>query len=359
MHEPHSSETALDRSASIRADSIKHLIPSPPSDVSSLRISFSNVVSKQWRRFVLPTLGDAPPGPPKQAGKVRFMAEMYARACYSMLLVSARSPVRLRFPMQIAAALPFSRQAAVRCSCWFLSSLEYLVERSVHRQLALMATLMGVMDHVLDEAALAGQDSVLRVASMLSQQPQVATSPLEITLSVLTRSLRAAESKWQREYWDEVLFPATREYCSAEALAVANVQDPTGLGHRWAGIEAAIKGMWYVVGPCMGLANTYDRFQRARWNREQQWMADTSLLMQMIDDWVDEDEDLGKRPTPVTAGTWKRQAIQELYARTASDLAALLEATGVKNEVFKGLFSDLYVDYIYTALDAMQSGLAA
>jgi hypothetical protein len=240
-----------------------------------------------------------------------------------------------------------------------LSLLEYLVPRSVHRQLALMATLMGVIDLVLDEAAPTGRDSVLRVASMLSRQPRAAASALEATLETLTRSIRARESKWQKDYWDKVLLQSIQEYCLAEAWACCNVPDPTGLGHRWAGIESAIKGMWYAIGPSMGLAHAPDEFRPPRWNREQQWMADTSLLMQMIDDWVDQDEDRCTRSTPVVSGEWKPDTIQELYARTQSDLAVLLEESGIQHKVVKDLFSDLYVDYLHAALEAMRSGLAA
>jgi hypothetical protein len=158
---------------------------------------------------------------------------------------------------------------------------------------------------------------------------------------------------------NHVLLPATREYCAAEALAVSNVPDPTGLGHRWAGIEAAIEGMWYVIAPCVALAESYEYFQRSRWSRQQRWMADTSLLMQMIDDWFDQDKDRGMRSTPVTTGKWGPQDIRDLYTRTIHDLDVLLEECGIRNQVFKALFSDLYADYLHAAMEAMESGLAA
>lgn len=230
---------------------------------------------------------------------------------------------------------------------------------AVHRQLALMATLMGMLDLVLDEMAPTDRDSVLHVASMLSRRPRTTSKAPEATIAALTLSIRAGESKWQTDYWDQVLLPSIGEHCLAEALACSNAPDPTGLGHRWAGIEAAIKGMWYVIGPSMGLAHTPGEFQQALWNREQQWMADTSLLMQMIDDWVDQDEDRRMRTTPVTAGLWKPHTIQELYERTKTDLASLLERSGIQGKVFRDLFSDLYADYLHAAVEAMQSGLAA
>ena len=146
-----------------------------------------------------------------------------------------------------------------------------------------------------------------------------------------------------------------REYCIAELLAVTNVPDPAGMGHRWAGIEAAIKGMWYVVGPQMKLSS----FERPAWNREQQWMADTSLLMQMIDDWVDQDEDRGARVTPVVDGTWGTESMQNLYRKTVRDQAATLHACGIRSRALQQLFLDLYNDYLHTAIEAMRSGIAA
>jgi hypothetical protein len=88
-------------------------------------------------------------------------------------------------------------------------------------------------------------------------------------------------------------------------------------------------------------------------------MADTSLLMQMIDDWVDQDEDRRIRSTPVIEGAWDTQTIQKLYARTITDLAALLVESRIPNKIFRDLFSDLYADYLYAAVEAMGNGVAA
>jgi hypothetical protein len=35
------------------------------------------------------------------------------------------------------------------------------------------------------------------------------------------------------------------------------------------------------------------------------------------------------------------------------------DSRGIQSKVFKDLFSDLYADYLHTAVGAMQSGLAA
>ena len=81
--------------------------------------------------------------------------------------------------------------------------------------------------------------------------------------------------------------------------------------------------------------------------------------MQMIDDWVDQDEDRETRLTPVVTGDWTLQSVDALYDKTIRDLAALLKESGVRNQVVKGLLEDLYRDYLHAALDAMRSGVAA
>jgi hypothetical protein len=171
--------------------------------------------------------------------------------------------------------------------------------------------------------------------------------------------IRHSESSWQSAYWETVLVPAVHAYCLAEALAVNHAPDPLGMGHRWAGIDSAIKGMWYVLGPCMGLGGNLALFEKTEWNREQRWMADTSLLMQMIDDWVDQDEDSGTRVTPVVTGLWNTASLDKLYRKTACDLNTMLTENRIRNRALEQLFLDLYNDYLHVALEAMRTGVAA
>jgi hypothetical protein len=88
-------------------------------------------------------------------------------------------------------------------------------------------------------------------------------------------------------------------------------------------------------------------------------MADTSLLMQMIDDWVDQDEDRGTRVTPVTAGDWSTQSVSDLHKKTVRDLSLMLDENRIRNRVVQQLFLDLYNDYLHAALDGMRAGIAA
>jgi hypothetical protein len=309
------------------------------------------MVSRQWEAHVPATLAPS--------AKARFIAEMYARACYSMLLVSIDGPAALRLLVHAAGMLPLRRSWAIGLGSALLAGVDRLVPRAVHRQLLLMSALMGTLDVVLDEAASSGEAGVLRIASLITRNAPASLSANERSVATLAQLARRYEGAWQTDFWETVLETAVRTYCLAEALAVAQVPDPTGMGHRWAGIDAAIKGMWYAVGPSMGLSGSLSRFERPEWNREQQWMADTSLLMQMIDDWVDQDEDRGTRMTPVVAGDWNTQSVGELHSKTVRELTFMLGENGIRSRVLQQLFVDLYNDYLHVALDGMRTGIAA
>lgn len=339
---------------------IETIIPHAPADVAPMRAAFARTVSTQWERYVPDALG--PPGQSisdSQFAKGRFIGEMYARACYSMLLVSGRGPITLSVPIRAAAVLPLSRRWTIRLGSTLLVCMKHLLPDAIHRQLLLMSALMGVLDVVLDGTASTGQAAALHVASLFVRPAPTEVLAAEQMIVALVQAARQSETAWQGEYWQRVLQPAVREYCQAEVLAVEQMSDPTGMGHRWAGLEAAIKGMWYVIGPRMGLQGDLCRFEQRQWNREQRWMADTSLLMQIIDDWVDQDDDCGARLTAVVAGEWTLESVAGLYRKTMRDLTALLDEGGIRNPVLKDLLVDLYTDYLQAAISAMDSGLAA
>lgn len=344
-----------------RVSAVEMIIPRPPDDVAPMRTAFARLASKQWRIYIPPALaGCEAKMASVRFAKGRFIGEMYARACYSMLLVSQRGPISLRAFVRAAALLPPSRGLAIKLGSMLLAGMEHLLPGAVHRQLLLMSALMGMLDVVLDDAASSSEDkAALRVASLTSRPCPENLSPAEQVIVELAQAARQTETAWQEAYWLGVLQPAICKYCEAEVLAVKRVPDLTGMGHRWAGIEAAIKGMWYVAGPQMGLEGDSSGFEKAQWNREQQWMADTTLLMRMIDDWVDQDEDRAERLTPVLTGDWNLESAADLFERTLRDLGVLLDASGIQRPVLKAVLADLYRDYLHTAMGAMRAGVAA
>lgn len=339
---------------------MEDLIPRPPIDLAPLRSAFCRMVSRQWQTHVPGVLEECKQAlSDSQLAKGRFIGEMYARACYSMLLVSASGPQSLRLPIRAGGLLPPSRRMTIRLGGTLLAGMEHLLPKAFHRRLLLMSALMGMLDLVLDDSACSGESTAIRLAAFFGRLAPEPVRPPEQLILTLARAARQNETPWQCAYWEQVLEPAVLNYCRAEILAVAQTPDATHMGHRWAGIEAAIKGMWYVAGPRMGLQRDPRRFIRNEWNREQQWMADTSLLMQMIDDWVDQDDDRGSRLTPVATGDWTPQSVALLYRKTIRDLAALLGDARIRNPVLRTLFEELYRDYLHSAIEAMRNGIAA
>lgn len=342
-----------------RVSAVERIVPRPPDDIAPLRMAFTRMVSKQWQIYVPPVLVDCGQEmTAAQFAKGRFIGEMYARACYSMLLVSQQGPTLLHTMVRAAALLP-SRGMTIKLGSALLVGMEHLLPKGVHQQLLLMSALMGMLDVVLDDAASSGRPAALRVASLTARPCPQNLLQAEKIIVALADAARQTKVAWQEDYWVGVLQSAIHKYCEAEVLAVQGLPDPTGMGHRWAGIDAAIKGMWYVTGPQMGLEGSSERYEKDKWNREQQWMADTSLLMQIIDDWVDQDEDRGARLTPVVTGDWNLASAAELFDKTIRDLNTLLDASGIQKPVLKAILADLYRDYLHTAMDAMRTGVAA
>jgi hypothetical protein len=212
----------------------------------------------------------------------------YRRDVRSRVLLDApgkpTGPSLLRALVRAAALLPPSRGLTIELGSALLGGMAHLLPKAVHRQLLLTSALMGMLDVVLDDAASFAGPAALRVASLTARPCPENLLPAEEMIVALAQGARRTETVWQEKYWVSVLQPAVRKYCEAEVLAVKRVPDPTGMGHRWAGIDAAIKGMWYVAGTQMGLQCDSARFEKDLWNREQQWMADTSLRRAGISD---------------------------------------------------------------------------
>lgn len=210
---------------------LEALIPSPPSDVAATRYAFSSITSRQRKAHVPAALAGSQQGVnDAQFAKARFIAEMYARASYSMLLISASGLGRLRLPVRVAALLPQSRRLAIRFGSALLMSLDRLLPRAVHRQLLLTSAVMGMLDVVLDETAASGQPAVLRISSLITRQAPTPQRPSEQPIITLAEATRRKETAWQSEYWETVLQPAVRAFCLAESLAITPAPNPGGYG---------------------------------------------------------------------------------------------------------------------------------
>ena len=159
---------------------------------------------------------------------------MYARACYSMLLVSANGPALLRLPVLAAAMLPVSRGLAIRLGSALLTSLDWFLPRTLHRQLLLTSALMGMLDVVLDETASSGEAAVLRTASLISR---------EAPASSATRRTTDSKSRWKR--YGVTKAPGNRTFgkrrCNRRCAT-------TAWQKRWLSFTLSIRWAWATAG---------------------------------------------------------------------------------------------------------------
>ena len=222
-----------------RAAQIERIIPAPPPDILPLREAFSGMVSAQWQAYVPTALAKVDDGlSTAQTAKARFIGEMYARACYSMMVVSSSSPVALHFPVRMTGQIPVPRSLTIRLARIFLSKLDHLVPAAVHRQLLSVSALMGRLDVVLDEAAILGEAAVLRVSSLVTDCPPPVLGAAEKPIWMLAQAARFYESAWQTAFWKDVLEPAVRRYCIAESKAVNHVPG-SGIPRTWRNVGNA------------------------------------------------------------------------------------------------------------------------
>jgi hypothetical protein len=127
----------------------------------------------------------------------------------------------------------------------------------------------------------------------------------------------------------------------AEVRAMCGEPDPTGLGHRLAGVEGTIEGLLFPV------ARYADEGTRA-------WMVDVSLFVQVLDDWFDYEVDArSDRATPVTTGAWTFADVAATWRRTTAGIEALVRASGLSSPRYVRFVREAYVLMMHEVMVAM------
>jgi hypothetical protein len=325
----------------LSARNISEIVPRPSAAIERLAEAVMRVVTAQWKRYVAEVFEDGTEARAVVcAPKMRVAAIMYARGCYSMAILGRAAPLPVRTAVFVSGLLPLSPHFAARAGSLTFSALPFLIPKQLHRRIVLVSILMAVLDEIVDEYA--------------PKQGDASAVFDSTTMRTVIPALREGESTWQCEYWNSVLMPAMLRFAREEQDAVAGKFDAELLGHRGAGIDAALKSMWYAVGQFIGVEPSCDANGRARWNATQQWMENGTLLVQMMDDWIDRDRDATTRPTPVTQGQWTMSDIQAQYHKTREDLKAVLYEQGIKSIALHEVVCALYAEYLYRAMRAME-----
>ncbi len=316
-----------------------------------------DVVFRSYDRHVLPIVDKTWPRVRNEpfGKKLRFLAcNLYASAPYTVLFCARRKPPAVAVASRTGDLLPLSAPALSRAGGFAVELLGRFSLAEQHRRIilisAFIATIDHAFDHCMDDLEPAERERCIKDLlaghwKLTGDTPPVRRGPL-----ALTRALQVAMAEGI-EGEDLAVFEAALarviEWVESEVKGMTGVPDPRGLGHRLAGVEGTIDGLIFPVHRYAG--------EQAR-----QWMYAVSLYTQMIDDWIDyEDDAKDVRSTPVITGTWTFEDIEAKWQETVVGIEDLARDGGATSDRYVRFVRDAYVSMMNEVMEAMITGLAA
>jgi hypothetical protein len=340
-----------------RISRLRALVGTSNDQVKPFTDAIREVVFRSYDAYVLPIVRTTWPEVLEEpfGKKLRFLAcNLYASAPYTVLFCARRKPPTIAIAARAGDVLGLSSGALSRAGGLAVGLLGRFSLAEEHRRIILISAFIAAIDHAFDHCmeGVAPEERERRIKGLLagtwdpSEEPDRAKgAPL-----ALTRGLQLAMAEGI-EGQDRVVFEAALarviEWVESEVKGMTGVPDPRGLGHRLAGVEGTIDGLIFPVHRYAG--------EQAR-----QWMYAVSMYTQMIDDWIDYEGDARDvRMTPVIAGTWTFETIEEKWGETVAGIEALARDGGAKGDRYVGFVRDAYVSMMNEVMEAMIVGLAA
>lgn len=315
------------------------------------------VVFRSYDRHVLPLVRRTWPEVLSQpfGRKLRFLAcNLYASAPYTVLFCARRPPLPIALAARAGDALRLRSEALSRAGGVAVELLGRFALATEHRRIILIAAFIAAIDHAFDHCmdGIAPKERERRIKGLLAgtwlpdEEPDRARrAPLALVRAIQVEMADGIEGR------DRVVFEAAMdrviEWVESEVKGMTGVADPRGLGHRLAGVEGTIDGLVFPVHRWAGAA-------------AREWMYAVSMYTQMIDDWIDyEDDARDVRTTPVITGQWTFEVIADKWRETVAGIEALARDGGAEGERYVGFVRDAYVAMINEVMEAMIVGLAA
>lgn len=279
--------------------------------------------------------------------KLRFLTcNLYASAPYTVLFCSKERPGLIQAVTRAANALPLPNELLGLATRTALLGVGRLAYQDIHRRIVLIAAFIATIDHAFDhdmddvepherERCIKG----LLDGTWAPDRPSLA----------LTRGLQLAMSAGLNGE-DAAIFNAAlervKEWAEAEVHGMTGVEDPSGLGHRTAGVEGTIDGLIFPV-------------HRFAGEGVRKWMYDVSMFTQMMDDWIDYDDDLEiDRTTPVISGEWNFDIIAATWYDTVVGIEQITRDCGLDAPHYVAFVRDAYIWMMHEVMEAMITGVA-
>lgn len=275
------------------------------------------------------------------AEKLRIGAcDLYASGPYTAFFCAPDRPPLVRAVTAVGDALPLPPWALARLAGLTVRALGRLAYADQHRRIALVAAFIVVVDHALDHVMPDPPTARgARLAAVLEGE-----SPPDHPCLALARALRVAMAQ-DLDPRDQRAFAAAMKqvygWIDAEVRAMRGEPDPEGLGHRRAGVEGTIDGLLFPV----------VRFaaQGAR-----PWMIDVSMFVQLMDDWLDVDDDArSDRDTPMVTGTWTFDDVARGWRDTLAGVESLARAAGMRSPRYHHFLREAYALMMVDVMEAM------
>lgn len=273
--------------------------------------------------------------------KLRIGAcDLYASAPYTALFCAPRRPPLVRVVTDLGNALPlpmFALAALGRGAVRVLGRVAYPAQ---HRRIALIAAFIVVVDHVFDHCLTdPPEERERKLLRALCGEDAPSSPELSLTVSLAQGMAEGLDGE------ERVTFDAAMDrvyaWIRAEVRAMLGEPDPSGLGHRLAGVEGTIDGLLFPVVKYGG--------EGAR-----RWMYDVSMFVQIADDWLDYEADLASdRMTPVISGDWTERDVETSWRRSVEGLERLVRDAGLGSPRYVRFVREAYVLMMRDVLDAM------
>jgi hypothetical protein len=266
--------------------------------------------------------------------------DLYASAPYTALFCAPRRPLLVRAVTDLGNALPVPTSILAQLGRGAMSVLGRFAYPAAHRRIILIASFIVVVDHVFDHVMTEPpEERERKLLRVLRGEERPTTPELALTASFAT-AMAEGLSPHERLAFDAAM-DRVYAWIHAEVRAMLGVPDPSGLGHRLAGVEGTIDGLLFPVVQYGG--------EGAR-----KWMYDVSLFVQIADDWLDYELDLASdRSTPVTTGDWTFRDLEASWQRSLTGLAHLVASAGLTSPRYARFVREAYVLMMCDVLEAM------
>lgn len=266
--------------------------------------------------------------------------DLYASAPYTALFCAPRRPLLVRAVTDLGNALPVPTSVLAQLGRGAMSALGRFAYPAAHRRIILIASFIVVVDHVFDHCMNEPpEERERKLLRILRGEERPTTPELALTASFATAMAEGLEPH-ERAAFDAAM-DRVYAWIHAEVRAMLGEPDPTGLGHRLAGIEGTIDGLLFPVVQYGG--------EGAR-----KWMYDVSLFVQIADDWLDYELDLASdRSTPVITGDWTFRDLEASWQRSVTGLSRLVESAGLTSPRYVRFVRAAYVLMMGDVLEAM------